>query len=196
MIASIKPPRRSPDVSAMLRDMTGQGIDFVLIGSVALSAWGVDIGTPGDLDIVPRDNPGNLARLKAVLEAWRARSWPITGEWVMDESGERDWANLAPTDPHFGTHLPDPDPVDITTFDSMYETIHGDFDIVPLISGTYQDLAPRSSRMNVSGVPNIQVISIADLLIRLTVPRRDKDHSRVAALREVQLHRFRAVADI
>lgn len=48
------------------------------------------------------------------------------------------------------------------------------------------DLAPRAEVRTVHGIDSVRVMSIADLLARLTVPRRKKDALRVAVLRQRQ----------
>jgi hypothetical protein len=109
----------------------------------------------------------------------------IIGRWRV-EGGEFRWEDYPEDHPLFGTRIDAPDPSDIATFDSVFRTRHGDLDIVPLISGTYDDLIQRAQRLVCHGVPDVPVMSIEDLLVRLTVPRRAKDAGRVAGLRAVQ----------
>jgi hypothetical protein len=178
--------RRPPEIAAILRLLTAHDVDYVLSGSTAIQAWGVEVGTPGDVDIVPEASRENLEQLADALCHLDAVSWPVTGGWIRDDSGELDWEVLSPGDARYGTRLPPPDPSDISTFDSMYDTRYGDLDIVPEIAGTYDDLVGRACCLTVAGVPGLLVASIEDLLARLTVPRRAKDGPRVAALRDLQ----------
>lgn len=178
--------RRPPEIAAILQLLTGQEVEYVLSGSTAIQAWGVEVGTPGDVDIVPESSRENLERLVDALCHLDAVSWPVTGRWIRDDSGELDWEVLSPKDARYGMRLPPPDPSDISTFDSMYDTKHGDFDIVPEIAGTYDELVGRARRLTVAGVPGVLVTSIEDLLARLTIPRRAKDGPRAAALRGIQ----------
>ena len=183
---SNKLQRIPPDIQSLLRVLQTNDVAFVVVGSVAIQAWGVDVGTPGDLDVVPDTSVENLGRLATALRSLEAESWPITGRWRQKEGCEFQWEQYPEDHPSFGTTIDAPDPADITTFDSLFRTCHGELDIVPVISGHYDDLAPRAHRMEVHGVRGISVMSIEDLLTRLTVPRRAKDASRVAGLRAVQ----------
>lgn len=179
--------RVSPDIPGLLQCLTEHGVEFVLVGSVAVQAWGVDVDTPGDLDIVPEASHANLSRLLEALKALHAESWPVTGGWCIDERGDREWENYSPDHPRYMTRLPEPDPADVASYDSMYSTRFGDFDIVPDLTGTYAELAPRSELLPVHGVRKVRVMSKEDLLARLTIPRRAKDADRVEALRAIQL---------
>ncbi len=177
--------RVPPDIPALLTALWKHAVEFVLVGSLAVEAWGADVGTPGDLDIVPALDRDNLARLAAAMESVEARSWPVTGRWEPDGDETR-WVEFGDDDPRRGKPLPPPDPDDVSTYDSLFSTIHGELDIVPRISGTYDHLAPWTAVLTVHGVNGVRVMGIADLLARLTVPRRKKDAARVAVLRQRQ----------
>ena len=177
--------RVSPDVATLLTELQHHRVEFILAGSVAVEAWGVDVGTPGDLDIVPAMGHDNLSRLARLLGEIDAKAWPVTGRWVEEGSDVR-WEEFAADDPRRNQPLPDPDPDRIETFDSLFSTRLGELDIVPCISGTYDWLRPRAARLQVRGVDNNLVTHLDDLLALLTVPRRRKDADRVAALRERQ----------
>ena len=58
-------------------------------------------------------------------------------------------------------------------------------DIVPLISGTYEQLAPRAASVR-RGEHSVLVEAVSDLLTTLTVPRREKDADQVRELRRIQ----------
>lgn len=178
--------RTPPDIPLLLRCLMQHRIDFVLAGSVAVHAWGVDVGTPGDLDIVPELSPQNLRRLADALLDLGAESWPITGRWREDPDGEVRWEEYPRDHPLRGTTIDDPDPEDVLTFDSLFRTRLGELDIVPRIAGAYEDLSSRAGSLTVHGVPDVRVVSVEDLLAHLTVPRRAKDAGRVRILREVQ----------
>jgi len=49
--------RKPPGIPVLLNVLRHHDVAFVLVGSVAIQAWGVDVGTPGDLDIVPETSP-------------------------------------------------------------------------------------------------------------------------------------------
>lgn len=128
----------------LLETLQDHAVAFVLVGSVAIQAWGVDVGTPGDLDIVPETSPGNLARLARAMQAVEAESWPVTGRWHETAGGEFRWEDYPNDHPLYGTTIGTSAPANIATFDSLFRTRHGELDIVPLISGTYEDLIRRA----------------------------------------------------
>jgi hypothetical protein len=102
--------RRVPlDIPAMLTELRDHEVQFVLVGSVAVEAWSVDVGTLEDLDIVPALDRANLARLATAMHAVEARSWLVTGRWEPDGDEVR-WVELADDDPRRGKMLPLPDP--------------------------------------------------------------------------------------
>lgn len=180
--------RTPPDIAKLLGSLADYDVEYVLAGSVAVEAWGVEVGTPGDLDIVPATDELNLQKLADMLTAVEAEPFPIVGEWEITPDGTV-WRELGEDDPRRGAVPPPPDPANPTSFDSLYSTLYGALDVVPIISGTFQDMAPRSSRLILHGVGAIRVMSIEDLLAQLTVPRRTKDAYRVTHLRAVQRQR-------
>jgi predicted nucleotidyltransferase len=60
------------DVAALFQRLNNAGVDFVLIGGLAVNAHGV-IRSTKDVDIVPAADPQNLARLAALLKDLDAR---------------------------------------------------------------------------------------------------------------------------
>jgi hypothetical protein len=55
---------QGPAFDELLRRLTAAEVRFVLVGGLAVNAWGVVRGTK-DLDIVADPEPENLARLAA-----------------------------------------------------------------------------------------------------------------------------------
>lgn len=135
--------RVPPDVQALLRTLKAYSVEFVVAGSVAVEAWGADVGVPGDLDIVPATNRRNLERLVNAMQQVDAQSWPVTGRWVSGDGGGTTWEEYVDNDPRCGQPLPDADPDNIETLDSLFSTRHGEMDIVPRISGAYEELIKR-----------------------------------------------------
>lgn len=78
-----------------------------------------------------------------------------------------------------------PDPADVSTFDHLFCTRLGNFDVVPELSGTYEMLMKRAARMEAWRC-EIRVVHVDVLLAALTVPRRAKDVPRVRQLRDIQ----------
>jgi hypothetical protein len=60
------------DVGALLRQLHDAGVDHVLIGGLAVNAWGV-IRSTKDIDICPSPDPQNLERLATFLRRLQVR---------------------------------------------------------------------------------------------------------------------------
>jgi hypothetical protein len=179
--------RRAPDTAALLAVLADQGVAFVVTGSVAALLSGVEL-QPGDLDITPALDRPNLERLARALEAMEARQDPDGpfGDWTVAADGERRWVQREPRPGEHAARLTwRPEPADPASFDHLLVTKYGALDVVPEVSGNYLDLASRAVRMAAFG-QEVLVESIADQLVTLTVPRRDKDRERVRALRGLQ----------
>ena len=73
-----------------------------------------------------------------------------------------------------------PNPQDSTTFDYLLDSDFGSIDIVPTISGTYEELAPRAVKLQTKR-NTILVEAVSDLLATLTVLRRKKVLSACAS---------------
>lgn len=174
--------REAPDIGRLLGALADYDVQYVLAGSVAVGAWGADVGNPGDLDIVPATDEINLTKLQEALGALDARPFAVTGEWTATSDGH-EWQEFEHSDPRRSVSTPPLDPLRPESFDSLFETTYGALDIVPVVSGVYSDIAPRATELAVYGVTNVQVMSIEDLLAQLTIPRRKKDATRVAQLR-------------
>jgi hypothetical protein len=184
-------PNRAPDIHGLLDVLGRHGVRYVLTGSVAALAYGVDIGQPGDLDITPALDTENLSRLEAVLREIEAGLDPDTsfGHWETQPDGEQKWKADAPS-PELLARRANwrPDPADVSTFDHLFRSRLGNFDVVPEVSGTYETLMKRAVLMQVLG-HDVRVVHVDELLAALTVPRRAKDGPRVRQLRDVQRQR-------
>jgi hypothetical protein len=179
--------RRPPDLAALIDLLARHGVAYVVTGSTAALLHGVDVA-PGDLDITPSLDPANLARLATVLAAIDARPDPDApfGDWTTDDDGERRWVERDPRPGETEERRAwRPDPADSSTFDQLLVTRLGSLDVVPEVSGSYENLARRASRVEAFG-HLLLAASIADQLAALTVPRRTKDRPRIDALRELQ----------
>ena len=174
------------DLAGLLDVLEAEGVAFVVVGSCAALAYGLDV-EPGDLDIVPEATRDNLARLDAVLTVLRAEPTIEIGEWRVDEAGERVWVrDGVPRD------VGPRDPGDATTFDHTYGTALGRFDIVPEVAGGYAVLRQRARRLPLAG-RTAWVAHPLDVLAGMTRPRRVKDGPRVRQLRDLLLSEAAAV---
>lgn len=179
--------RRPPDVATLLRVLGEADVDYVVTGSAAAMLHGVPL-VPGDLDITPALDVDNLTRLAHVLESIEARQDPRApfGHWERGDDGEQHWVETAPTPQAVAARASwRPDPADPASFDHLLQSKHGALDVVPEVSGTYDELIARAVRLDIDGV-SFWVESVEDLLATLTVPRRAKDRERVERLRALQ----------
>lgn len=179
--------RTQPDVQGLLDILSEHGVEYVVTGSAAALLHGVAI-EPGDLDITPALDEENLDRLRRVLEAIHARQYDDAGfgHWETSADGERRWVCEEATPENVAARaIWAPDPRDPATFDYVLDSDFGSIDIVPVISGTYEQLATRAVRVR-RGRHAILVEAVSDLLATLTMPRREKDVDRVRELRRLQ----------
>ena len=190
-MAHIPHPACPPNIPALIATLDKFGVRYVLTGSVAALAYGVDIGQAGDFDITPALDAENLGHLAALLEEIEAGFDPngAFGHWETERNGEKKWI-IDEATPELRARQASwrPDPTDVNTFDSLFCTRLGNFDIVPVLSGAYETLMKRAIQMNVWG-HDVWVIHIDELLAALTVPRRRKDEPRVRQLRAIQRQR-------
>lgn len=187
-------PERPPDVPALLGAIEAHGVRGVLVGSVAARAWGAAL-SPGDLDLVPALDRPNLERLAALLDDLEASIEGRIGRWTLQPSGERKWIVIEETAAERAARAAawKPDPDDLETFDHLFRTKHGNFDVPPEICGTFDALDRRAVAGRIEG----HVIRIAhpeDLLATLTVARRARQPDRVRAL-EAALREGRTPGD-
>ncbi|HSN82586.1 MAG TPA: hypothetical protein VLS88_08430 [Polyangiales bacterium] len=61
------PSQRLADVGELLKQLSGAGVEFIVVGGAAAVLHGAPITTE-DLDIVHRRSPENVARLRALLD--------------------------------------------------------------------------------------------------------------------------------
>ena len=182
-----EPKRRPPDVTTLLRLLGEAEVKYVVTGSVAAMLHGVPV-EPGDLDITPALAVDNLTRLAQVLASIEARQGPRApfGHWEKGDDGEQQWVETAPTSEAVAARATwRPDPAEPNSFDHLLESKHGAVDVVPEVSGTYDELMARAVRLDVAGL-SVWVESVDGLLATLTVPRRAKDRERVERLRAIQ----------
>ena len=179
--------RKRPDVEALLEILDEHKVEHVVTGSAAAMLHGVVLD-PGDLDITPALDHDNLDRLRRVLEAIHARQYESAsfGHWEATAAGEHRWVEDEATPENVAARASWwPNPLDPTTFDYLLDSDFGSIDIVPTISGTYQELARCAVKVQ-AGATSVLVEAVSDLLATLTVPRREKDNDRVRQLRRIQ----------
>jgi hypothetical protein len=179
--------RETPDVGALLNLLNEHDVRYLVTGSAAAMLHGVAL-EPGDLDITPALDHDNLKRLARVLGIIEARQDPDApfGQWEIGTGGEQHWVQREPTPQDLAARAAwQPDPNDPASFDHLLQSKYGAIDIVPSVSGTYEELVPRAVKLKVEGQA-VWVEAVHDLLATITVPRREKDRGRVQQLRDIQ----------
>lgn len=179
--------RERPDVTGLLAVLDTHEVRYVVTGSVAALLLGVGL-EPGDLDVTPATDSGNLQRLAQALGDLQARQYPDEpfGRWEIDADAERRWVEFEPSDADRRARAEwRPLPSDVASFDHLLETRLGSLDVVPEIAGRYEELRDRAVPVEVEGRV-VWVESVADQLATLTIPRREKDRERVMRLRETE----------
>jgi hypothetical protein len=179
--------RDPPDVAVLLSLLNEHDVRYLVTGSAAAMLHGVAL-EPGDLDITPALDHENLKRVARVLTIIEARQNPdgAFGQWETGADGEHHWVEREPTPQDIAARAAwQPDPADPATFDHLLQSKYGAIDIVPEVSGSYEALIPRAVSLSMEG-QWVWVEAIHDLLVTLTVPRREKDRDRVQQLRAIQ----------
>lgn len=181
-------PSRPPEIDLILAALIEREVRFVVTGSVAAKLYGVPID-PGDLDVTPALDTANLKRLAEFLIHIEAEPPLVFGRWEVQEDGERKWIAFEPTPEQIEAKKNwRPDPDDVSSFDNLLYTTLGNFDVVPDLNGTYEELSRRAVELEHAG-QRVHVMHIDELLAGVTVPRRAKDVERVRHLRQIQRDR-------
>jgi predicted nucleotidyltransferase len=145
-----------PAFDQLLRRLSEAGVEFVLIGGLAVNAWGVVRGTK-DVDIVVAPNSENLKRVAEVAVA-------VHGHVQAGESFLSSPASIA-------AQLASGERVAI-------ETELGQLDVVQGLDGvpTYEELRPRAKKAEVLGV-SVAVCSVEDLKAMKQAAGRTRDRA-------------------
>ena len=132
----------APAFDELLRRLSEAGVEFVLVGGLAVNAWGVVRGTK-DVDVVVAPDPANLKRVAEVAVA-------ASGHVQRGEA-------LLGSPPSIAALLATGEQVAI-------ETDLGRLDVVQGLEGvpSYEELRSRASEAEVLGV-NVAVCSVEDL---------------------------------
>lgn len=153
------PPSFRPD--EILRVLQGLGVHFVVIGGMAGIAHGSPFPT-ADVDITPRREPENLARLSAALTQLEARI--RTDAESLAAAGVR---NLE------------------TSHGDL------DISMVPHGTDGYADLVREAEQLEILGVV-VPVASLADVIRSKQAANRPKDQRVLPTLRRILAARYDA----
>jgi predicted nucleotidyltransferase len=146
----------APAFDQLLRRLTEAEVEFVLIGGLAVNAWGVVRGTK-DVDVVVSPDPENLKRVAGVAVA-------VHGHIQTGES-------LLSTSPSIAAQLASGERVAI-------ETQLGQLDVVQGLDGvpTYDELRAGATEADVLGI-KVLVCSVDDLRAMKQAAGRTRDQA-------------------
>ena len=152
------------DPEAILRVLAAHDVEYVVIGGVAAFLQGSPIPTV-DIDITPRADADNLARLSAALMELAAR---VRAEGTDTVAFSPDAMSLAAVDMWNLT------------------TTYGDLDVAMTPAGTrgYDDLRRDAVELDISGI-RVCIASLADIVRSKDAAGRAKDRRALPVLREL-----------
>jgi hypothetical protein len=157
-------PALESDHEAHLRVLTGAGVDFVVIGGIAVMAHGF-VRATADTDVTVNPERANLERLSAVLrdlDAVLPGADPVAGEPTSARSLS------------FGGN-------------PRFETKLGRLHIVQNPAGApdYAEMATRAEEVQLDDL-RFRICSYADLVAMKEATARDQDRLDLVALREAR----------
>jgi hypothetical protein len=152
-------PETPLDAERILRVLAEHGVDYVLIGGLAVQTHG-HVRTTNDADLIPAPDPANLERLAAALRSLDAR--------VLNP-GEEDTAVDAKMLPK------------ATIW--QFVTRDGGIDVMHEVPGgrPYSDLSRRALHLSLEGV-DVPVVDLDDLIQMKLARGRPVDLADIAAL--------------
>lgn len=155
-------PERPFQPQAILELLARFGVEFVIVGGVAVQAHGY-LRATGDLDVIPRPSVLNLARLAEALADLEAEVWQATRPVDV-------------TDPHLLLRAPMVPLV----------TRYGRLDLLNIAhtSGapaSYDDLVSRALKVEIDG-QELAVAGLDDLIRMKRAAGREQDLMDIAAL--------------
>ncbi len=156
------------DIRGILAELDRDGIEFIVIGGVAVGFHGYVRATK-DVDIVPSPDPANLKRLARLLRRLDAQ---VEGAEEFD-----------------GEELPDPlDPEALGMGGNwVLRTRLGRFDIMQWIGeeALWEKLAPSAIQAEIDGL-TINVVSYEDLVALKKLAGRPEDLTDLQRLRQAR----------
>ena len=145
-----------PAFDQLLKRLAEANVEFVLVGGLAVNAWGVVRGTK-DVDIVVAPSPENLKRVAELAVSLRGHV----------QTGE----SLLSSPPSIAAHL-------ASGKRAAIETELGQLDVVQGLDGvpTYDELQTRAAETDVLGV-TVAVCSLEDLKAMKQATSRTRDQA-------------------
>lgn len=168
-------PSSAPALMAdeLVRELDEAEVRWILNGSMVLVVAGVEF-LPGDLDVVPQLEAANLERLASLLE--RLDAFPeVSPGWEHSLTPDevRRWRPHPPVE---------------ANLNHRFVTALGILDVVPRLSGTYDDLLEGSWTVRLGG-RDVTVADPAPIIERLRLSQRRKDRERWEAASRLHLDR-------
>lgn len=163
MTQSPDQPERPLDLRELLETLARHGVDYVVIGGVAVQVHG-HRRTTKDLDVVPAPAADNYARLSAALAELEAAPVGMEGATVEISPGDPERLAQAPIAPPLATR-------------------HGVLHIVndPAGGAPYAELRSRALTVDLGGV-DIAIAALDDLIQMKRATGRPEDARDIAAL--------------
>lgn len=151
-------PLSALDLRALIATLATHGVDYVVIGGIAVQVHG-HRRTTKDLDLVPRPDAGNLESLAGALAELRARP--------------RDFPGGPPTAEHLA----------IAPIVPPLTTVHGELHVLRDVPGApaYDDLRARALVVDLDGLP-VAIAGLDDLISMKRASGRGSDERDIAAL--------------
>ena len=144
----------------LLERLRGAGVEFVLVGGLAVNAWGY-LRATRDVDLVPDPSPANLDRLDALLVELGGRV--EVGDRLLESSAIR-------------TFLRTGDRTLVLTELGRVDVLQG----LPQVPA-FATLDERASDVDIEGLV-VKVCSLEDLLAMKRTSDRPRDHDDLEAL--------------
>jgi len=156
------------DIEGILARLAGAGVDYIVIGGVAVGFHGYVRATK-DLDVVPSPDRRNLERLVAVLRALDAK---------LDGAGDFE-----------ATELPDPLDADTLALGGNWvlQTRLGRFDVMQWLGDAelWDMLSPSAVEVDMDGLA-VKVASYEDLVALKRQAARPSDLEDLERLRQAR----------
>jgi predicted nucleotidyltransferase len=156
------------DIRGILEELAREGVEFLIIGGVAVGFHGYVRATK-DIDVVPAPDPQNLAKLARVLRALDAQ---VEGAEEFEDE-----------------ELPDPlDPQGLALGGNwVLRTRLGRFDVMQWIGddALWEKLSPTAIEAEISGLA-IKVVSYEDLVALKENAGRPEDLADLQRLRQAR----------
>jgi len=157
------PPTVALDLNELLATLHRHGVDYTIIGGVAVQAHG-HRRTTKDLDVIPAPDHENLLRLHAALVELRAQPRDIPGA-------------ATPTAEQLATAAIVP----------PLTTQHGELHVLRDVPGApaYDDLRARALVIELNGIP-LAIAGLDDVIAMKRASGRPADISDIAVLTAVE----------